>query len=184
MPVNETKAHALPWKTLPVWPGTTIPPRLPLSSFRDALFRVAGGEPTSRAGRVVSQLEAAALILYVLFFVLASLPDFRERTPGSFGASPVPAQILVYVEFSTSLFFLLLFVARLCSVTAVPGRREALIFALEALEAAHSGSGSGEAALLEGARRQGGGRTTRRRAATRAARCRPTRRRSGRRPTR
>jgi hypothetical protein len=62
------------------------------------------------------------------------------------------------VEVTTSLFFLILFAARLASVTAVPGRREALTFALEALEAARSGAGgAGEEALLGGAGGGGGG---------------------------
>ena len=131
-----------------MWPSSTIPARLPLSSFRDVLFRVAGGEDSSRAGRVVHALEAFSLLVYVLSFSIASLPDFRERSSGDFGISSVPYRVLVAVEFSTSVFFLLLFVARLLSVTAVPGRREALTFALETVSDGGEGGGGGAAALL------------------------------------
>jgi len=148
--------QSTPWRALPVWPHTTIPPRLPLCAFRDALFRVAGGEGSSRLGRVLSMLEGVSLISYVLVFLIASLPDFRERTAGVFGVSPLPSRILVWVEFFTAIFFLLLFSARLASVTAVPGRREALTFAHETLDSGSGGGGGGGGeALLEGG--DGGG---------------------------
>jgi hypothetical protein len=152
------KTHTVAWRSLPLWPGSTVPSRLAASRFRDALFRVAGGEDSSRCGRAVSRLESLSLVTYVVVFLVASLPAYRERAAGDFGASPLPNAVLAYVEVTTSLFFLILFAARLASVTAVPGRREALTFALEALEAARSGAGgAGEEALLGGAGGGGGG---------------------------
>ena len=152
--MRDDVAPVTPWQKLPLWPPTSLnTARLPIAALRDRLFRVAGGEDSSLLGRCVSRLEACALVLYVACFSLASVPDFRERLPGDFGRSAIPSRVLFGVELATSAFFLLLFLARLLTVTAVPGRHEALALAAESLR----GSRGSEAQSLLYSEGGGGG---------------------------
>ena len=104
--------------------GSFLPRKYVLSRHRWAMFKCSGGDLDSSLGRLVRLLEAILAILLVVTFTVSSLPQYRERNPGNFGSSSIPATVFVWTSWLSSSFFAFLFTVRLLCVTSVPSKEE------------------------------------------------------------
>ena len=114
------------WAHLPLLPdvATYLPAAYPCSRCRWRVYKVASGDADSRCGRLVFLLDVISIASLLLCFTVSSLPDYRERAPGQFGGTPVPARVFQAVSLACAALYAALYALRLGSVTAVPGREE------------------------------------------------------------
>ena len=119
---------------LPLFPASLIPTSMPLTRLRHIIHVIVGCNKASVASLWLRRIDVLSVSIWLISFVISSLPRYRERAQGVFlpGGKEVSAAANTIQGYAFSFFFLL-FLCQLFTVTAIPDAAETAALTLVAL---------------------------------------------------